>query len=253
MRNQRLTPYYVGFGVLIVLVLAILALNTFRATPQITLPDPPGTSEQGGSNDQTDGGAYTRLSVTPETVQGVIATLARPKTYSRTVLSETFWSGGSAKSEISVSVDGEYTSIAATLPDGTLRRTLTDGTRSCIWYGGSSQYFSSSAGDISADEEQGIPTYEDVIALPTERITAADYRMLSDVDCIYVETSPDEFGYCERYWVSVETGLLVAAEKMAEETAVYRMAALTMSETIAADTFLLPDGTSFVETEEATE
>ena len=79
MRNQRLTPYYVGFGVLIVLVLAILALNTFRATPQITLPDPPGTSEQGGSNDQTDGGAYTRLSVTPETVQGVIATLARPK------------------------------------------------------------------------------------------------------------------------------------------------------------------------------
>ncbi len=253
MRNRRLTPYYVGFGVLIVLVLAILALNTFRATPQITLPDPPDTTEQGGGDTAPDDEAYTRLTVTPETVQGVVATLERPKTYSRTVLSETFWSGGSAKSEISVSVDGEYTSLSAVLPDGTLRRVLTDGTRSCIWYGGSSRYFTAAAGDISADEEQGIPTYEDVIALPTERITAADYRMLSDVDCIYVETSPDEFGYCERYWISVKTGLLVAAEKTAGETAVYRMASLTMSETIAADAFLLPDGTSFVEADEPIE
>ena len=253
MRNQRLTPYYVGFGVLIVLVLAILALNTFRATPQITLPDPPDAAEQGGSDTAVDEGAYTRLSVTPETVQGVVATLARPKTYSRTILSETFWSGGSATSEISVSVDGEYTSVSVPLPDGTSRRTLTDGTRSCTWYGGSTRYFSSSAGDISADEEQGIPTYEDVIALPTERITAADYRMLSDVDCIYVETSPDELGYCERYWISVETGLLVAAEKLAGEATVYRMASLAVSETVAPDAFLLPDGTSFIEADEPVE
>ncbi|MBQ2829525.1 MAG: hypothetical protein IJF15_00675 [Oscillospiraceae bacterium] len=253
MKNQRLMPYYIGFGVLIVLVLAILALNTFRATPQITLPAPPDALEQGGSDAAVDDGAYTRLSVTPETVQGVVETLARPKTYSRTILSETFWSGGSATSEIVVNVDGAYTSIAATLPDGTLRRTLTDGVRSCIWYGGSNRYFSAAAGDISADEEQGIPTYEEVIDLPTERIAAADYRMLSDVDCIYVETSPDELGYCERYWISVETGLLAAAEKLLGENTVYRMASLGMSETVAPDAFFLPDGTPFAQTETTTE
>lgn len=253
MRDRRLTPYYVGFGVLIVLVLAILALNTFRTTPQITLPDPPDAAEQGGDEIAADDEAYTRLSVTPETVQGVVATLARPKTYSRTILAETFWNGGSATNEITVSVDGEYTSVTTTLPDGTVRRTLTDGARSCIWYGGSNRYFSAAAGSISADEEQGIPTYEDVIDLPSERIIAADYRMLSDIDCIYVETSPDALGYCERYWISVKTGLLIAAEKTMGETTVYRMASLTMSETVAADAFILPDGTPFLETEEQAE
>lgn len=56
-------------------------------------------------------------------------------------------------------------------------------------------------------------TYEDILALPPERIAAADYRALEGVNCIYVETEPDEAGYVERYWVSVSSGLLAAAER----------------------------------------
>ena len=49
-----------------------------------------------------------------------------------------------------------------------------------------------------------------------EDIAAADYRSVSDVNCIYVETVQDPEGYTQRYWVSVETGLLVASERLLE-------------------------------------
>ena len=51
--------------------------------------------------------------------------------------------------------------------------------------------------------------------------------MVSDVRCIYVETAEDEWGYAQRYWVSVDTGLLVVAERLQKGETVYRMAALS--------------------------
>jgi hypothetical protein len=65
-----------------------------------------------------------------------------------------------------------------------------------------------------------------------------------------VETAPDEGGYTLRYWVDVNTGLLVAAEKMFGEEAVYRMASLEVDRSMPAETFfLLPDGTALLEPE----
>lgn len=69
--------------------------------------------------------------------------------------------------------------------------------------------------------EQAIPTYEEILALPPETITQADYRTVSDVRCIYVETAEDEWGYTQRYWVSVDTGLLVVAERLYDGEPVY--------------------------------
>ena len=84
--------------------------------------------------------------------------------------------------------------------------------------------------------------------LPAEQIAAADYRTVSDVHCIYVETAEDEAGYVLRYWVSVDTGLLVMAEKLENGSTVYRMAALTVDQTTATEgSFPLPDGSSVLE------
>ena len=97
---------------------------------------------------------------------------------------------------------------------------------------------------LTQDAEQGILTYEDILALPPERIAAADYRALEGVNCIYVETEPDDAGYVERYWVSVSNGLLCAAEKLQGEDVVYRMAGMSVdSGNVAEDAFTLPDGT----------
>ena len=100
------------------------------------------------------------------------------------------------------------------------------------------------ASALTQDAEQGILTYEDILALPPERIAAADYRALEGVNCIYVETEPDDAGYVERYWVSVSNGLLCAAEKLQGEDVVYRMAGMSVdSGNVAEDAFTLPDGT----------
>ena len=100
------------------------------------------------------------------------------------------------------------------------------------------------AGEITADDEQSIPTYETILDLPMETIAAADYRSTSGINCIYVETAEDDLGYVQRYWVSVDTGLLVASERLQDGETIYRMASLTADlSTPSTDRFILPDGT----------
>jgi len=135
----------------------------------------------------------------------------------------------------------------ATLPDGQVRHSITDGETTFIWYNGESEVYTGPAGAISADAEETIPTYEDVLALSPERIVQADYRVVSDVRCIYAETAEDAWGYAQRYWVSVDTGLLVVAERLQKGETVYRMAALEADQTAPpAETFTLPDGTDLL-------
>ena len=127
---------------------------------------------------------------------------------------------------------------------GELSHTVTNGEKTWVWYGSGKEYFESAA-SFTADEEQGIPTYEDILRLDTKCIKTADYRLLDTVDCIYVETAADDGGYIERYWVSVSDGLLCAAEKLNGDEVVYRMAGMTVdTAAVSADTFTLPDGTA---------
>ena len=54
-----------------------------------------------------------------------------------------------------------------------------------------------------------------------------------------------------RYWVSVDTGLLVQAERLLGENIVYRMSALSAEEVeYDASLFALPDGVSLLEPNE---
>ena len=142
---------------------------------------------------------------------------------------------------------------------GAQSHTISNGERTWVWYGGSELYYESAAA-FTADEEQGIPTYEDILRLDKKRIAAADYRLLDTVDCIFVNSfgltrltamrtgisrlAADDGGYIERYWVSVSDGLLCAAEKLQGEDVVYRMAGMSVdSGNVAEDAFTLPDGT----------
>ena len=109
-------------------------------------------------------------------------------------------------------------------------------------------YNADPAKDANAIKYDAI-SYEDVLALAPEQIAQADYRMVSDVRCIYVETAEDDWGYTQRYWVSVDTGLLVVAERLQDGETVYRMASLAVDETAPdAQNFVLPDGTDLLQT-----
>ena len=68
-------------------------------------------------------------------------------------------------------------------------------------------------------------------------------REENGADCIYVETHPDEAGYRDRYWVSMDSGLLTTAERLYHETVVYRFTASAPDADLPDETlFLLPDG-----------
>ncbi len=94
------------------------------------------------------------------------------------------------------------------------------------------------------DEEQWIPTYEDLLREASE-ITDAGYETYQQLDCIYAQTKEDDDGYAECYWVSVDTGLLELRSACRMEMRVYRMEGLEVSVSVPdAALFTLPDGTA---------
>ena len=244
MEKRKLNRITAGFIVLVVMVLILMFSNSLRRSSHITLPEEGSSPGQAEDTNASGGDALTVIAVTPETVQTAIETLTRPRQYSRVIRVEQLWDGGSGSFETTVTVSGRWTRTDRSLSDGQVRHTITDGEITYIWYGSESSVYSAPAGDITPDDEQAIPTYETILDLPVEDIAAADYRSVSDVNCIYVETVQDPEGYTQRYWVSVETGLLVASERLLEGETIYRMASLTADlSTPSTDRFILPDGT----------
>lgn len=234
-----------GFVVLTVLIVLVMLTSTLRRPTRITLPGPETIQDQTTLTPDTSEDSLTVVSISPETVQDAIATLTRPDIYRRTVTVEQFWSGGSGSFDTTVSVISPWTRTDRVMPDGRVRHTIIGEDTSYIWYNNESEIYFSTSGDISPDNEQSIPTYENILELSASSILTADYRSISNIACIYVETAPDEAGYSLRYWVSVDNGLLVAAEKLLSEEIIYRMSALNLDPVQPDETaFLLPDGTS---------
>lgn len=231
----------VGLLCLVTLSVSLSVRLIFRRTVRVTLPDnlgaPPGiTLPQGGRS------AVTPLDVTPDTVQSVIATLSRQTRYRRGVQIRRTWSGGAQDTFVSVTVSGAWTRSDRSLPAGGERHAVTNGVTTYIWYDDDPRILKLPAGNFSADNEQLIPTYEDVLKLPRERIALADYhRVESGLPCLYIETTREN-AVMQRYWISVETGLLVAAETLLDDNSIYWMEASEPEEP-AADAFTLPDGT----------
>ena len=219
-------------------------------TPSVELPSGAGSS--GGSDvssgSQSASDPYQTVSITPETVQNVIEkTLVRSDSYYRELTIETFWTEGSSSIPVQVWVDGGWTQPEAALPGGTVRYSIVGDGQFWLWYGGDRTALSGPADGHSADlEGQRIPTYEDVLELEQDAIAAAGYEEKGGLACIYVETGEDALGYVEKYWVSVDSGLLVCAEQWKGEELTYRMTSYAVStdRTLFGLTeFALPDGT----------
>ena len=221
MDKRKLNRITWAFVAVTVLTVALMLTGSLRRTSRITLPSSTTASDTQPEDSTGSGDMPTVVTVTPETVQTAIETLDRPEAYRRTVTVEQFWGSGSGTYAVTVTVRGGWTRTDRTLPDGRVRHAATNGETTYIWYNSQNPVYTTSAGGVSADNEQTIPTYEDVLNLPVEEIVEADYRTISEVNCIYVETGETAEGYALRYWVSVDTGLLVAAEKLLDGETVY--------------------------------
>ncbi len=246
-RNRNILVVLIA-AVISVAVLASFGLNLFAAPlPPIVMPTPPADAGQGVDPDGLQGSTgLVRVEVTPETVQNVIATLSRPDSYYREVTLTDFWgTDGSASTTARVWVDGGWTKTEAVWSSGTVRTSIVGDGAVWWWYQGSREAASAPADGRSADlEGQRIPTYEDVLALDQARITGARYEEREGLSCIYVETASSRLGRLERYWVSEESGLLVAAETLDGDRVIASMSSYTVERPVPANAaFTLPDGT----------
>ena len=245
MDKKKLTAFTMGFGVLILVVVLLFARSTTRRAGRIELPEEDSSVQGEGEDPMDNSSALELVEITPDTVQLAVAQMFRMETYSRSVTTETFWDGGSSATSAQVYVRGQTMRVDTTRPDGSVKHLLTNGETTCIWYDDASTWSTFSAGNFTADTEQSIPTYEDILTLEKDQIAQASYGSYEDQYCIMVVTAQDAEGYATSYWISTETGLLIAAETSLEGTLVYRMTALTLDAAGPDDTmFQLPDGST---------
>lgn len=234
-------------AVLIALIVVLAVFGSFAfsiyssQTSGVDLP----SFQPDSSVDLPSGQHAQRVEVTTDTVQAVIASLARSSSYYRPLTIQTYWEGGSSVTSVQTWVDGGHTYSRVVLPSGAVRYSLSDGTSVHYWYSGNATYMTAPANSFNADLAQRIPTYEDVLRLSTERICDAGYSAYGDHPCVYVEAASDELGYLERYWVSTESGLLVAAETEKDGEIVLSVnAAFPITAPCPSNVkFALPDGT----------
>ena len=212
-------------------------------TPEVVLPSPDsGIGDISGAGSAAQ--SYQRVEVTTQTVAGVVATLSRPASYYRELTVETFWTGGSSTVQVQVWADGGWSHSVQTLPSGVVRHDLTGGDAAYYWYDGSQQYETAPADGKSSDLAQHIPTYEAVLELDPSEIVSAGYELRGDLPCILAEVRRAGSPLLQRFWVSVDNGLLVSAESEEDGQLVYRMTAYTpvQSPCPASGSFALPDG-----------
>lgn len=232
-------------------VIASFGIPIFFQTSNIALPEMSDNSqseEQGGDPSSVEVGNFVPINVTTETVQEVIATLHRNNCYYREVTVELF-TGSDANLQGSTSTiliwnDGDYSKIATMSYDGSMKYSLMAEGKKYTWYGSERKWSTSNDDDI--DLEQNLPTYEDVLTLDPKNIMRADYETKLGINCVFVECFIQELGYLERYWVSTESGLLIASETVKKESdsLIYRMSENRITSLESDSTaFTLPDGT----------
>lgn len=241
MKHKRPTVFIAATVLLLAAVLIYIAvtLNSPVPTPVVELPNRDQT--QGPQVSDTVQAQYA--AVTPETVQAVIASMARPDGYSRTVTVEDFWADGSAAADLSVQVSGTGTKITAASRQG-LKYILTTETGTWIWYDGNEDaYFADGNAPHDGDQWLRMLTYEDLLGLSPDEITAAGYEEHNGVWCVYASYDTSNFGYHTTLWVSAVDGLLAAAEIYDGETLIYRMTGGSVDTAIPDDSVFLPPQT----------
>ncbi len=233
--------------IIVVVLAAVLysfCLNLFAPTPRLELPDPDATQSLDPVERESGQPGGIVVEVTPRTVQSLIAYLERYESYRRTVAVE-YFSAGKSVGTVTAQVwaDGGWVRSDAALASGAVEHAVVGEGTLWLWYDSGPQVYTGPAGQRSADLSQRLPTYEDVLALDKDDLTAAGYEEREGQPCVYVEAKTPG-NYTERYWVSVDSGLLVAAEMEKDGEVVYAMSSHDVVSPLdqTAGVFTLPGG-----------
>lgn len=223
--KKRTIMAVVIIAVVVLAVLYSFFLNLFAPTPHLELPDPDASQSPDPVAQESGQSVGVVVEVTPQTVQSLIASLERYESYRRTVVVEYFSAGVSVGTVTAqVWADGGWIRTSAALSSGAVENAVVGDGTLWLWYDRGPKVYAGPADEKSADLTQRLPTYEDVLDLDREAITAAAYEERDGQPCVYVEAA-GPLEVVERFWVSVNSGLLVAAEMEKAGEVVYAMSA----------------------------
>ena len=243
--RKRTVLAAVIIAVVLAAVLYSFSLNLFAKTPELVLADPDtsGSVEPGGEQSGGQGGLM--VGVSTQTVQSLIASLTRYESYSRSVTVE-YYDAGQLVGTVSDHTWAEvgWTRADLTLSSGRVEHTIVGDGQIWLWYDRETAVYSGPAEGLSADLVQRLPTYEAVLALEQDSITAAGYVERDGLPCVFVEAVTPELNYVERYWISETGGLLMAAEMEKDGALVYALSSreVVSPMELTAGIFSLPDG-----------
>lgn len=234
-KNRTFLVAAIAVTILVAVFVSIVLPAVTGRVPKVFLPDVNQQTSQGAEN-------YLSVAVTPATVQEVIASLSRPKSYRRILTVRLYWEGGENTDKVEIWADGDYLRTAVTAGESTQYRIVGDG-KLRLWYAGDQTWQETEAQAGTADLAQRIPTYEDVLDLPTEQIISAVYEEKNGAYCIFVEVDRQQ-NIRDCYWIDTASGLLCGAETYEGDRKVYEMTQIEFVSPLEGGTvFSLPDGT----------
>lgn len=251
MEDRKRTVIAVVVALIVVLALGYsFGMNFLSPKHELVLPDPNMAASPSADVMPSGDAGGIEVEVTAQTVQNAVATLFRYESYNRSVAVTYYWEPEQSETMTAqVWVDGGWTRTDTALSNGTVEHSITDEDTLWLWYTDGAQEHSGeiwqgAAVEMASDLMQRIPTYEDILLLEQDLITAADYVAYQGQPCIYVETRQNELGYLYRYWISVSNGLLIAAQTEKNGLLVYEMTSGEVMSPLPAglQTFILPNG-----------
>ena len=229
MRLRRNLPWALLTAAIVVgaVLFALFYPDSGASLPAVTLPD---TLPLLPEEDVEDFGSLILAEVTPETVQAVVATMVRPDSYSRSLLVSHYWEEGHAGYPIRVWLKNGNLRLTMRQPEagseaGREKNILYTGGRVSLWYDDDTEHvYHYDSEEALGDLLQILPTYEDVLALPPEEIADAGY-VRRDGSWRIMVCCHDVSGCLTVYYISIETGLLEAAERWEGDRLIYSMEA----------------------------
>lgn len=190
------------------------------------------------------------VEVTRENVQQVVGVLKRPDEYSYSARVTYYYSSGSHTVETKGYYRDEMTKTIQYTASGQVEKeAILTKEKAYIWAGNSGAFYMGNRGEFDSDSLSLIPTYEDVLTLQQDSVLDGGFYRQDDTECIYIAVKNPVSGYTDIYYVSVDSGLLIASQSYSgSDNLVYEMSMQSLSlEPVGDETFLLPNGASVIE------
>ena len=247
-KNRRTLLMFILATLAVIVVIGALFVGNMQQNKRdaIVLPD---AAQSTQPELQPDENEPALLEVTRENVQSIVRSLRRPQYYHQTYTITRQMNG--AVSETSAELWVADTRVCAVLTTASgEKHILTDGETLYVWYAGDETVRTLAASqDATMDELIGIPTYEQVGAMPPASITDGEFITDDRYDSGQQIFAASEEGTVRREcWISLSYGLLTESILKSGGETIYD-AIQTGLEILAAgdetfeDVFTLPDGT----------